>query len=205
VPLPLRLGAPSDLFRWPWSVVTWVDGTTADRAPLAAAEAPVLAEALRTLHRPAPSEAPENPFRGGPLLVRREEIEGRLIRLRLDDLRPLWEAALDAGPSDDQVWLHGDLHPRNVVTDRGRLVGLIDWGDLCGGDRATDLAAAWSLFASRGGRDAFLEAYGASVADRARAAGWAVHFASALIDSAEPRHVPIGEAMRRSLHEEAER
>ena len=40
------------------------------------------------------------------------------------------------------VWLHGDLHPANVVVSDGTLSGVIDFGELCAGDPATDLAAA---------------------------------------------------------------
>ncbi|HAW29186.1 MAG TPA: aminoglycoside phosphotransferase, partial [Planctomycetaceae bacterium] len=47
--------------------------------------------------------------------------------------------------STNRVWLHGDLHPRNVIIRDGTLVGVIDWGDLNGGDAATDLACAWLL------------------------------------------------------------
>lgn len=38
------------------------------------------------------------------------------------------------------VLLHGDLVPRHVWSDRGRLVGLIDWGDAMVGDPLYDLA-----------------------------------------------------------------
>ena len=48
-----------------------------------------------------------------------------------------------AGPD---VWVHGDLHPANVILCHGRLAAIIDFGDLAAGDPATDLAAAWMLF-----------------------------------------------------------
>src|SRR5690606_24876728 len=63
VPRPVASGMPSALFPWPWSVVAWLPGVTADREPLRADQAPRLAEALRALHRPAPPGAPENPWR----------------------------------------------------------------------------------------------------------------------------------------------
>lgn len=40
------------------------------------------------------------------------------------------------GPS---MLLHGDLHPRHVFTRAGVLTGIIDWGDVCGGDPLFDL------------------------------------------------------------------
>jgi aminoglycoside phosphotransferase (APT) family kinase protein len=51
---------------------------------------------------------------------------------------PLWSGPL--------VWVHGDLHPANVILSQGRITAVIDFGDLTAGDPATDLAAAWMLF-----------------------------------------------------------
>jgi len=197
-PVPVALGRPSALFPWPWSVVPWIEGTSAEACSLAAGSGEALAGALRALHRLAPDDAPPNPFRGVPLEARREAVEERLERLGLDALVPLWRHALETEPSAVRVWLHGDLHPRNAVVRDGRLVGLLDWGDLTAGDPATDLACAWMLFGEEG-RAAFLEAYAPSAEERARAAGWAVNFASAHLDSAEPRHVAIGRVIARQL------
>jgi aminoglycoside phosphotransferase (APT) family kinase protein len=59
----------------------------------------------------------------------------------------VWEAA-SAAPAWDgpPLWLHGDLHPANLLVDGGRLSSVIDFGDLTSGDPATDLSAAWMLF-----------------------------------------------------------
>jgi aminoglycoside phosphotransferase (APT) family kinase protein len=43
------------------------------------------------------------------------------------------------------VWVHGDLHPANVVVADGTLAGVVDFGDMFVGDPAQDLAAAWVL------------------------------------------------------------
>lgn len=43
------------------------------------------------------------------------------------------------------MWLHADLHPANVLTTDGTFCGVIDFGDLCAGDPAWDLAAGWLL------------------------------------------------------------
>lgn len=37
------------------------------------------------------------------------------------------------------VLLHGDLHPRHVLCDGGRLTGIIDWADVAAGDPLFDL------------------------------------------------------------------
>jgi hypothetical protein len=48
-------------------------------------------------------------------------------------------------------------------------------------------------------RDVFLAAYAPTPEEHARAVGWAVNFASAHLDSAEPRHVAIGRAITEQL------
>ena len=60
IPVPQRLGEPSERFPRPWIVTTWVPGEPADRAPATrgAAAADALAAFLSALHRPAPAGAP---------------------------------------------------------------------------------------------------------------------------------------------------
>jgi aminoglycoside phosphotransferase (APT) family kinase protein len=43
------------------------------------------------------------------------------------------------------MWVHGDLHPANVVVSDGTLSGIVDFGALFAGDPAWDLTAAWLL------------------------------------------------------------
>ena len=71
----------------------------------------------------------------------------------------LWDRALAApawaGPP---LWLHGDLHPANLLARRrpAGLAAVLDFGDLTAGDPATDLATAWLTFDATG-RAAFRE------------------------------------------------
>ncbi len=46
---------------------------------------------------------------------------------------------------ETRVWLHGDMHAQNVLSQDGRLAGVIDWGDMCSGDPAVDLGAVWGV------------------------------------------------------------
>jgi len=149
VPVPLRVGRPSEAFPWPWSVVPWLQGIPGDRARLTATEesARRLGRFLRALHHEAPVEAPQNPYRGIALIDRTPAFETLLAELGpgIDQLatRRVWDRALGAGPWRGlPVWLHGDLHPANVLVDHGTLSAVIDFGDVCAGDPATDLAGA---------------------------------------------------------------
>jgi aminoglycoside phosphotransferase (APT) family kinase protein len=116
-----------------------------------------------------------------------------------DVVRRAWDQALAAPTDVEPTWIHGDLHPRNILVDRGRLSAVIDWGDVTRGDPATDLAAIWMLFPPRAHRQA-VAAYGPlSPATLRRARGWAVFFGVVLIDTGlvdDPRFAAIG---RRTL------
>jgi aminoglycoside phosphotransferase (APT) family kinase protein len=73
---------------------------------------------------------------------------------------------------------------------------VLDWGDLAVGDRATDLAALWSLFPERDLRQRAIATYGQiSEATLTRARGWAILFGVVLLDSGLvdcPEHAAIG-------------
>ncbi len=56
------------------------------------------------------------------------------------------------------MWVHGDLHPANVVVADGTLAGIVDFGDMFAGDPAWDLAAAWVLL-PEGTAARFFDAY----------------------------------------------
>ena len=58
----------------------------------------------------------------------------------------LLDEALELGPADGRVLLHGDLHVRHVLLDdAGGPSAVIDWGDVCVGDPSIDLSLYWSL------------------------------------------------------------
>lgn len=173
VQTPVRLGKPSDRFPRTWLVTTWVAGEPADHAPITdPAAADVLADFLLALHTEAPAEAPANDRSGLPRSLGFSEVHEYVGRG--EEMRAVWADAIAApawvGPP---VWLHGDLHPANVVVADGTLAGVIDFGEVCAGDPATDLAAAWILLPA-GAADRFFERYPADDATVRRARGWAV-------------------------------
>ena len=155
VPTPVRIGEPSARFPKPWTIMTWVPGEPLDHTSISRGDhaADTLAGFLRALHVEAPAEAPTSSDRG----AHPKEVHGRLRALLAGrcprrhgspspSVRAVWDDAVAApeweGPP---VWLHGDLHPANVVVSDGTLSGVIDFGDMFAGDPAWDLAAAWLL------------------------------------------------------------
>ncbi|MEP7025061.1 MAG: aminoglycoside phosphotransferase family protein, partial [Actinomycetota bacterium] len=187
VPGPVRVGEPSALFPKTWTVARWVPGEPADRTPITSPRAAdSLAGFLRALHRKAPGEAPANPNRGVPLGALGQGLDEWFTVIASTDVaadaRRAWEKAVRAPAWEDApVWLHGDLHPANVVVSDGTLCGVIDFGELCAGDPATDLSAAWLLLPD-GAAGRFFDAYAdADDATIRRARGWAVLCALSLI------------------------
>ncbi|MGP3964629.1 phosphotransferase [Nonomuraea sp. 3N208] len=112
-----------------------------------------------------------------------------------DAVRAVWDDAAAPNWSGPALWLHGDLHPANVLTADGTICGVIDFGDLFAGDPACDLAAAWILLPDDT-TDLFHAAYqpAPDAAALRRARGWAVlrAFSGLLIGEAGVRGRPGG-------------
>ena len=77
IPAPVRIGVPGQGYPWAWSVVPWFEGETADLSPPNPSQAEILGGFFRALHRPAPDDAPLNPYRGVPLGRRVAHFEAR--------------------------------------------------------------------------------------------------------------------------------
>jgi len=210
-PAPVRIGVPGRGYPWPWSVIPWIAGRPAEAAPLAADQAGPLGRFLKALHRPAPAEAPFNPYRSIPLAERTTteptlaRVAERRPELITEAVRAAWAEGVAAPIDLAPTWIHGDLHARNVLSDGGRLSGVIDWGDMARGDPATDLYGLWMLLPDRAAREAALSAYGGiSEATLKRARGWAVAMGAILVEAGakdDPGLEAMGEGTLRALGE----
>ncbi|MFI7689997.1 aminoglycoside phosphotransferase family protein [Nonomuraea sp. NPDC049655] len=168
VPTPVRFGEPSGRFPKHWTVMTWVAGEPLDHGSIsrAAHAADTLAGFLRALHVEAPAEAPASADLGAHPKRCTSGFEHFLQAVDpgavgdVGAVRDVWADAVAApewaGPP---VWVHGDLHPANVVVSDGTLAGIVDFGSLFAGDPAWDLAAAWVLLPA-GAAARFFDAYG---------------------------------------------
>ena len=219
VPVPLRVGRPGCGFPWSWSVVPWLAGQRALLTPLkdAATAAVALGQFLRALHRPAPGDAPHNPWRSVSLSARASTTRGHLQQVDgLVDraaVLALWERVVSTpawpGPP---MWIHGDLHPGNLLISGGRLSAVIDFGDLAAGDPATDLSVAWMVLPPSARPTFFTSARGEfdALDDHmlTRARGWALalglaHLANSRDDElmAALGRTTIGAALNGPWHE----
>jgi aminoglycoside phosphotransferase (APT) family kinase protein len=214
IPYPERTGLPAHGYPWSWSVVPYLPGvpaTDADRLDLPGVAA-AIGGFLGSLHAPAPPDAPVNPVRGVPLAARAEAFTANLQsvsgQVSMDAVLRLWRGALAArayeGPP---VWLHGDLHPANILVRHGQVSAVIDFGDITSGDPAGDLSVAWMLLPLQSHaafRDAYRGTKNGSVVtanDDAvwiRARGWALNLAIAFLAHSDdnPQLLNVG---RRTL------
>jgi len=209
IPRPERTGVPACGYPYSWSVVPYLPGVPAAQAssfdPAEAAAA--VGGFLGALHVPAPADAPANPFRGVPLAERASTFAANLAliggHVDRDAVLRAWVAALTApGYDGPPVWLHGDLHPANILVNDGQVSGVIDFGDITAGDPASDLSVAWMLLPT-GGHAIFWSAYQAAGgraddAVRARARGWALNLAVVFLAHSEDNPV-LRQVGRRTL------
>lgn len=166
VPVPVRDGVPSEEVPKVWTVMTWVPGLPLDQGSTTRGEhsADALAAFLRALHVAAPPDAPaDTTGRGAHPRDSGDGFEQLLHAVHADavgrdaaGVREVWQDAVAASAWEGPpVWVHGDLHPANVVVTDGTLSGVVDFGDLFAGDPA----AAWVLLPA-GLAHRFFTAYG---------------------------------------------
>ena len=155
VPVQLAMGHPAEEYPFEWSVYEWLPGENANGTIDDLDQAAVdLAAFVNALRRVDATEAHPRPprGRGAPLAELDEQVRRSIAELgdRIDADAALrsWEESVDAPRWDgEEVWVHGDLLPGNLLVVDGRLSAVIDFGGLNVGDPACDLQPAWNLFA----------------------------------------------------------
>jgi aminoglycoside phosphotransferase (APT) family kinase protein len=155
VPVQLARGHPAEGYPYEWSVYEWLPGENAngtiDDLDQAAVDLAAFVNALRQIDTTDAHPRPPG-GRGAPLAEQDQQVRQSIAELgdRIDGDAAVrsWEQSLDA-PSweGEDVWVHGDLLPGNLLVVDGRLSAVIDFGCLNVGDPACDLQAAWNVFA----------------------------------------------------------
>ncbi len=186
-PKPLAIGTPEKGYPCSWCIYSWIDGNT------------VVANYLSDDHRAAkdigkfinslqlvdteggPKSGPHNNYRGVPLIDRnqltREAIQKLNAEFETNALNNLWDAALDVPTwANAPVWLHGDIHSGNMLTQNGRLNAMIDFGLSGVGDPACDLMVGWTQFHPEA-RNTFHKFIKADDDTWERGKGWALSWA----------------------------
>lgn len=211
VPVPIAAGSPCDVFPWPWSVSSWIEGLPAEHTSLSGSHeaAECLGMFIRSLQdedaKSGPPPGQHNSFRGEPLVARDEFVRQNLALIADPGMRDLahtvWREALDAEPHTQELkWLHGDLLTSNLLVDRETLVAVIDFGLLAVGDPACDLMAGWTLF-NADARKTLRAAVGADDAAWSRGRGWALAFAAVAYPYYKPLGHPLATVAARTMRE----
>lgn len=155
VPEPMGLGEPGAGYPLPWSVQTWLPGTTASQEDpstsagfahdLAAFIAQVRAIDLR-------GRTFAGKGRGGDLQFHEKWMElcfeESVQLVDVPRLRRIWARLRELPRVSPDVMTHGDLTPGNVLVTNGRLAGILDVGGLGPADPALDLVSGWHLLDS---------------------------------------------------------
>jgi len=154
VPVPLATGHPAHGYPFDWAIYEWLPGENAKGTIADLDQAAVdLAGFIRALRQIDASEALERPpeARGSPLAELDDQVCHSIQQL--DDMidgqaaERHWEESVDSVPwTGDEVWVHGDLLPGNLLVVEGRISAVIDFGGLNVGDPACDLQPAWNVF-----------------------------------------------------------
>jgi len=182
VSVPVGQGVPGDGYPWNWTVCPWLQGELATLAPVSdmGRAAVRLARFVAAMQATESAGGPVHEFRGASLAAHDHSTRASAAVLRDSlDIGPVlavWEAAIAAPTCTAQpVWMHGDLHPANLLVDDGELSAVIDFGLLGVGDPACDLMVAWTYLAADS-RDVFRRALAVDDATWCRGRGWALQF-----------------------------
>lgn len=186
-PEPVAIGEPGPGYPLPWSVQTWVPGTSAFDDDQSGSEAfahdlAAFIAGVRTLDTRGRTFASAG--RGGDLREHdtwmAECFSRSATLLDVPRLRQTWAALRDLPRTSGDVMTHGDLTPGNVLVAGGRLAGVIDVGGLGPADPALDLVVGWHLL-DDGPRAVLRADLGSDDVEWARGRAWAFEQAMGVV------------------------
>lgn len=179
-PRPVAIGDPGHGYPLPWSVQTWLPGTTATAASVSrsagfARDLAGFVRAVRSLD--TCGRTFQGVGCGGDLRAHDEGVETCLAHswdlFDVPRLRRLWTTLRELPRTEPDAMTHGDLIPGNILVTGERLTGVIDVGGLGAADPALDLVGAWHLLEA-GPRQAFRLSLRCEDLQWARGQAWAL-------------------------------
>lgn len=180
---PLAKGEPASYYPFSWSINQWLAGDMANHHNVInhaqfAADLAAFLKQLQAIEASNGSAAGRHNFyRGGALSIYHEETQMALAalkgKLRTEKLNTIWSLALESEWDKENVWVHGDVAPGNLLVRDGKLSAVIDFGMLGVGDPACDYTMAWTFF-NKQSREIFFRMLGCDEDTQNRARGWAL-------------------------------
>lgn len=185
IPIPLKIGLPSKLYPFHFSIYKWLDGESLNHVSLDDVDLEQLAYAianfLNELHDIDTAEGLppglHNHWRGAHISVYDHQTRPQITKLS-DTINSkkalkLWDTAMITQWNRSPVWIHGDMAAGNIVLQQKKLSGIIDFGGMAIGDPASDLVIAWTLF-NASSKKIFKEALNFDDNTWLRAKAWAL-------------------------------
>lgn len=152
VPEPVAIGEPGYGYPLPWSMQSWLAGTTASERDPSQSEAFAhdLAHFITEMRAiDVRGRIFSGEGRGGDLTAHAEWMELSFERSQalfdVPRLRRIWARLQELPRESEDAMTHGDLVPGNVLVRDGRLAGILDAGGFGPADPALDLVSAWHL------------------------------------------------------------
>lgn len=180
---PIAKGKPNSEYPFPWSINKYIEGETAtyDKIHDLNKFAVDLGLFLKELHKidtiDGPIAGKHNFYRGGDLKIYNSETEVALENLKdilpIEELHYIWTQAISSKWENENVWIHGDIAPGNLLVKNGALCGVIDFGIMAVGDPSCDYAMGWTFF-DKNSRKTFFNTLECDENTINRARGWAL-------------------------------
>ena len=193
---PIAKGEPTKEYAFPWLINKWIEGdsVTKENVMDLCAFAVDLATFLKELEAINTDNGPlagkHNFFRGGDLNVYHEETQAALKNIGgvfpEVKLNNIWTTAIRSKWEKANVWVHGDVAEGNLLVQKGKLCGVIDFGILGVGDPACDYVMAWTFF-DKQSRVVFYNELDCGEDTWCRAKGWALWKALIVYDDSEDK------------------
>lgn len=210
IPTPIKIGAPSNNYPYPFSIYKWLEGTSINLLTLDNEALPQLAfdlaKFLKELHHIMDVDGPEpgqhNWWRGDHISVydkgAREQIEALTGIIDVDKAMNLWKRACQTKWNKPPVWVHGDFAIGNMLIQNGKLSAIIDFGGMALGDPACDLVIAWT-FLNGEARKIFIREMNLDEDTWLRAQAWALWKATFELCQIEDKHSSEGLKQKRII------
>ncbi len=185
IPVPIKMGTPSNDFPYPFSIYKWLEGTSLNFLVLDNHCVEKLAldltkflkelQSIDNVDGPAPGQ--HNWWRGDHPSVYDKDAREQIARLSnvidADKAIKLWEKACKTRWNKKPVWIHGDISMGNLLIKNDKLSAIIDFGGMGLGDPACDLVIAWTYFKGKS-REIFVKEMALDEETWLRAKAWAL-------------------------------
>lgn len=212
IPVPIKMGHPSQDYPYPFSVYKWLEGRSINLIDKKAIDLEKLAfdiakflkelQAIKDVEGPSPGQ--HNWWRGDHTSVYDKDAREQITKLAgiidSDKAMDLWIRALNTKWKKDPVWMHGDFAIGNILMKNGKLSAIIDFGGMGMGDPACDLVIAW-VFLSGKSRDIFINEMNLDEDTWERAKAWALWKATFVLCELDNKNSDEAIEQRRIIEE----